>query len=102
MLRGRSEWAWSWWSCARLDRLGGIDRRRASLPRGGRPSVPPRRSLGRARGEAVVVKFEDVVGGGDQAPFAADGGSAAALEAFDRAVELDLTEHGSIVIWRCR
>src|SRR3954454_11196845 len=42
----------------------------------------------------MVVEFEDVVGGGDQSPFAADGGSAAALEAFDRAVELDLPEHG--------
>src|SRR4051794_41938967 len=46
----------------------------------------PRCPLGLHGREAVVVEFEDVVGGGDQSPFAADGGSAAALEAFDPAV----------------
>src|SRR4051794_17392050 len=55
---------------------------------------PARHSSGRGGREAVVVELEDVVGGGDHSPLAADGGSAAALEAFDRAVELDLAEHG--------
>ena len=44
-------------------------------------------------GEAVGVELEQVVGRRDESPFAAAGGSAAALEAFDRAVELDLAEH---------
>nr|WP_259315758.1 hypothetical protein [Capillimicrobium parvum] len=39
------------------------------------------------------MELEQVVSGGDQSPFAAAGGSAAALEASDRAVELDLGEH---------
>src|SRR6185295_4687481 len=50
------------------------------------------RSGGRG-GEAVGVELEQVVGRCDESPFAAAGGSAAALEAFDRAVELDLAEH---------
>src|SRR3954468_1256489 len=58
----------------------------------GRAGVPAV-LLGRHGREAVVVELEDVVGGGDQSPFAADGGSAAAVEAFDRAVELDLAEY---------
>jgi hypothetical protein len=45
-------------------------------------------------GEAVVVELQQVVGRGDEPPFAAAGGSAAALEAFDRAVEIDLAEDG--------
>lgn len=52
---------------------------------------PPPRSWCRG-GEAVVVELEQVVRGCDESPFAAAGGSAAALEAFDRAVELDLPE----------
>src|SRR4051812_44521225 len=39
------------------------------------------------------MELEQVVSGGDQSPVAADGGSPAALEAFDRAIELDLPEH---------
>jgi hypothetical protein len=50
----------------------------------------------------VVVELEQVVGGGDQSPFAATSGPAAALDACDRAVELDLAKTDSIVIWRCR
>src|SRR5215207_4651954 len=51
------------------------------------------------------------MGGCDQSPFAATGRSAAALEAFDRAVELDLAEDGldcdlalavEVVAERCR
>src|SRR5215207_11546562 len=57
-----------------------------------RPAQPL--PLGRGGCEAVVlVELEDVVGGGNHSPLAADGGSTAALEAFDRAVELDLAEH---------
>jgi hypothetical protein len=44
-------------------------------------------------GESVGVELEHVVGRCDQSPFTATGGSAAALEAFDRTVELDLAEH---------
>jgi hypothetical protein len=40
----------------------------------------------------VIVELQEVVRRRDQAPFASAGGSAAALEAFDRAVELDLAE----------
>src|SRR3954451_19836553 len=54
--------------------------------------MPPPRS-GCRGGESVLVELEDVVAGGDESPLAATGGSAAALEAFDRAVELDLPEH---------
>src|SRR6478672_7345476 len=59
---------------------------------GGAAGEPPLRS-GCGGGELVVVELEQVVGRGDQPPFAARSGSAAALEAFDRAVELDLAEH---------
>src|ERR687892_73818 len=44
--------------------------------------------------EAVVVELEQVVRGRDEPPFASAGRSASALEASDRAVELDLAEHG--------
>src|SRR3954453_21955508 len=64
--------------------------RRAPRDGAGRPAC---RSSGRGGCEAGVGGLEDVVGGGDHSPLAADGGSAAALEAFDRAVELDLAEH---------
>ena len=40
------------------------------------------------------MELEEVVGGGDQAPFGADGGSAAALEAVQAAVELRVREDG--------
>src|SRR3954469_22851990 len=65
-------------------------KRRAPRDAAGRPAC---RSSGRGGCEAVVVELEDVVGGGDHSPLAANGGSTAALEAFDRAVELDLAEH---------
>ncbi len=42
----------------------------------------------------VSVEFEEVVGGGDQLPFAPAGGSAAAMEASHLAVELQLAEYG--------
>ena len=45
------------------------------------------RSSGRCGGDPVVVELHEVVRRRDQAPFASAGGSAAALEAFDRAVE---------------
>src|SRR4051812_18042407 len=60
----------------------------AALPAARRPPRTWRRG-----GESVGVKLEQVVGRGDQSPFAAAGGSAAALEALDRAVEIDLAEH---------
>jgi hypothetical protein len=44
--------------------------------------------------ERVAVKLEEVVGGGDQAPFRADGGPASSLEAIDATVVLGLAEHG--------
>src|SRR5688500_5349463 len=59
---------------------------------GASAAAPPPRS-GCRGGEAVGVELEQVVGGRDQSPLAATGGSASALEAFDRPVELDLTEH---------
>ena len=40
----------------------------------------------------MVVELQEVVRRRDQSPFASAGGSASALEAFDRAVELDLAE----------
>jgi hypothetical protein len=48
----------------------------------------------------VLVELEEVVGGGDEAPFRAAGRSAAAFKASDLAVELQLP--GSIVVWRWR
>src|SRR3954451_2250421 len=42
----------------------------------------------------MVVELEPVLSGGNQSPLTAAGGSAAALEAVERAVELDLAEHG--------
>src|SRR4051812_13767795 len=61
--------------------------------RGGeRPRAAPR--SGGCRGDLVAVELEQVVHGGDQSPLTSAGGPAAALEAFDRAVELDLAEDG--------
>ena len=48
---------------------------------------------GGAGGEVVAVELEEIVGGGDQSPFRPAGRSAAALEALDHAVELELAEH---------
>jgi hypothetical protein len=48
------------------------------------------------------VEFEEVVDGGDQPPFGADGGSAAPVKSAHAAVELRLAEAGSIIGWRCR
>src|SRR3954452_15028877 len=59
---------------------GGWRRRDRSRPSGGR--------------ERVSVKLEEVVGGGDQPPFRADGGAASSLESIDAAVVLGLAEHG--------
>src|SRR4051794_1493794 len=59
-----------------------------------RCAARPRRSAsGRVGGDAVVVELVEVVGGGDEPPFASACRSAAALEASDRAVGLDLAEH---------
>ena len=44
--------------------------------------------------EVVLVQLQQVVGGGDQAPFGSAGGSAASLEAVDAAVELRVGEDG--------
>src|ERR1700750_936778 len=61
---------------------------------GAPPAAEPPPRSGCCGGESVVVELEQVVGGRDQSPYAAAGGSSAALEAFGRAVELDLAEHG--------
>jgi hypothetical protein len=45
-------------------------------------------------GGLVGVELEEVVGGGDQPPFGVAGGSSAALEAVDPAVELGVAEDG--------
>src|SRR4051812_25987276 len=59
-----------------------------------RAASPGRPALSGAGGrECVRVELEQVVGGGDQPPFRAGGGSAAALEALDPAVELRVGEH---------
>src|SRR5215218_4089750 len=50
------------------------------------------RRSGPCGGDPAVVELWEVVRRRDQAPFASAGGSAPALEAFDRAVELDLAE----------
>src|SRR3954468_15089347 len=63
------------------------------MSRNGGDRRPPALS-GRACGQLVAVELEEVVGGGDEPPFASAGRPAAALEASDRAVELDLAEHG--------
>src|SRR6186997_2903065 len=52
------------------------------------------RRSGSRGGQLVVVELEHVVRGGNQSPLTAAGGSAATLEAFERAVELDLAEDG--------
>src|SRR3954454_14316276 len=49
---------------------------------------------GQGGSEAVVVELQQVVRGRDEPPFASACGPAAALEASDLAVELDLAEHG--------
>jgi hypothetical protein len=73
-------------------RLSGKSVGRSSDGAAVNPAAPPA-GLGRRRrsecrgGESVVVELEQVVGGRDQSPLAAAGGAAAALEAFDRAVE---------------
>src|SRR3954464_1468748 len=56
-------------------------------------TTPPRASR-RDDSEAVVVEVEQVVRRRDEPPFASAGRPTAALEAFDRAVELDLAEDG--------
>jgi len=48
--------------------------------------------LGGYRVDLVAVELEEVVGGGDKPPFGPAGRSAAALEAADLAVELQLAE----------
>src|SRR6185312_17284292 len=68
------------------------DRRARSGEEGARGAAG--RVLGRCGGDAVAVELEEVVGGGDQSPFRPAGGSPAALEASDLAVELDLAEDG--------
>src|SRR3954453_12408071 len=76
-----------------------IDRRGGERPAAAPAAEPPPRAgcRGGAAGvvglEPVMVELQEGVGGGAQSPFAAAGGSAAALEAFGRAVELDLAEH---------
>src|SRR5438876_1621275 len=56
----------------------------------GLPIVPP--PLG--GGELVAVEFEEVVGGGEEAPFGSDGGSASSEETVGASVCLDLAEDG--------
>ena len=45
-------------------------------------------------GDVVLVELEEVVGGGDQAPFGADGGSASSVEAGEAAVVFGVAEQG--------
>src|SRR3954447_2973319 len=49
-----------------------------------------------AAGESklVAVELEQIPGGGDQSPFRASGGSSAAQETVDAAVELGVSEDG--------
>src|SRR3954464_3551068 len=54
----------------------------------------PAAFLGDPGGDLVAVELEEVVGRGDESPLASAGGPAAAGEAFERAVELDLAEDG--------
>src|SRR3954447_596118 len=61
--------------------------------RGGRAGRRGRVSGGDGA-EAVVVELEEIVGGGDEPAFRPAGRSAAALEASDLAVELQLAEDG--------
>ncbi len=74
---------WRCWCSARADRAEAA---------AGPPGARPDRLSGRRGGDLVVVELEEVVGRGDQSPFTSACGSAAALKAFDRTVELDLTE----------
>src|SRR5918995_4106273 len=55
--------------------------------------VPGRRAPSGGR-EGVAVELEEVVGGGDQSPFRADGAASSSSEAVQAAVELHLREHG--------
>ena len=68
---------------------GALSWSRRAPPRGRRGR--PRPSGGRER---VPVKFQEVVRGGDRAPFRSDGGAASSVEAIDPAVVLGLAEHG--------
>src|SRR5215207_5651417 len=66
---------------------------RSSIRRGG--ASARRRVAAFLDGDGVdpmAVELEEVVCGGDQPPFRATGGSSAALEAADLAVELQLAE----------
>src|SRR5215218_801554 len=57
------------------------------------PAEPAGR-LGRHWRQGVAPELEEVVGGGDEAPFGAGGVSAAAVEAVDAAIEFGLAEDG--------
>jgi len=60
--------------------------------RGGRMG-PPGRPSGRCEGHLVLVELQQVVGGGDQSPFRACGGSASSQKLTDAPVVLGLCEH---------
>jgi hypothetical protein len=63
----------------------------------GRPRSGVRRaaaSLDGDGGDLVAVQLQEIVGGGDEPPFRAAGRSAAALEAADLTVALELPENG--------
>src|SRR5918994_518240 len=56
------------------------------------PGCRPAAALGGR--ERVAVELEEVVGGGDQPPFGADGAASSSSEAVQAAVELHLGERG--------
>lgn len=70
---------------ARLSRKGGV------WAAGWRVVVVAR-GVALGGGGGVLVEFEEVVGGGDEAPFGACGGSAASGEARERAVVFGVAE----------
>src|SRR5438309_8457159 len=107
LLRGESRSAMVLASGARLGRwvshkargrdrgdVGGNDRAvRCRVPRAaGAGGWPPGPSSGRCDGHLVLVELQQVVGGGDQAPFRACGGSASSQKLIDAPVVLGLCE----------
>src|SRR5687768_3229150 len=84
---GSRERRWASRSAERLP-VGWLFAVRSGAPKG--RSGP---SGGRC-GELMLVEFEQVVAGGDQAPFGADRGSASSVEAVAAAVVLGRAEQG--------
>jgi hypothetical protein len=77
-----------------------LSRERGWLPSPGADGKRPGRcgpDSGDCGAQLVSVEFQQVVGGGYEAPFRAGGGPASSFEASDPAVGLDLAEDRSTI-----